>query len=204
MPAVLNLPAGKFFFGYTYVPFDPVKAAKAQAKSKSASSQTASSAVDAAGAAAAAQDRDAFAGLSGGGNTLSGKRKAGESGTPGGSRSDAPDAHTLGKGKGKGRATETDAEAGGDEVEDSWAKLGGGNTLRPTAASRSANPAGAGAGAGSAASAATAAATATASAASAAQAEREIIDATMLDEDDFWEVPDDDDDDDVMEVYDSD
>lgn len=152
---------------------------------------SATNAAEAAGAAAAAQEADAFAGLSGGGNTLSGKRKAGE--TPVGAQAGS---------KGKAKATEHEQGQGGEKV-DPWANLGGGNTLRPTTTARSAGGAPSPAPAPASGATSTTAAAAVAISASAAPITqpsqpdpRDIIDATMLDEDDFWEVPDDDDDDD--------
>lgn len=92
----------------------------------------------------------------------------------------------VGGGEGKGKGKEKAAE---EEKEDPWAKLGSGNTLKrttATAASSSSNPA----------------------PASAPQkefetrkaTEQEIIDATMLDEDDFMFEDEEDDEDDVIEI----
>ncbi|KIR59464.1 ubiquitin fusion degradation protein 1 [Cryptococcus bacillisporus CA1873] len=92
----------------------------------------------------------------------------------------------VGGGEGKGKGKEKVAE---EEKEDPWAKLGSGNTLKrttATAASSSSNPV----------------------PASAPQkefetrkaTEQEIIDATMLDEDDFMFEDGEDDEDDVIEI----
>lgn len=93
---------------------------------------------------------------------------------------------SKGKGKGKGKGKEKAAE---DEKDDPWAKLGSGNSLRwttTTAATSSSNPA----------------------PVSGPQeefeprkaTEQEIIDATMLDEDDFMFEDEEDDEDDVIEI----
>jgi ubiquitin fusion degradation protein 1 len=87
VPAALNLPEGKFFFGYTYVPFDPDKVVKKQVdiapaesfggQGTSLRSQTKTATAADAESAKPEADKpaeDPWAKL-GGGNTLSAKVK---------------------------------------------------------------------------------------------------------------------------------
>ena len=128
VPAALVLPAGKFFFGYKYIPYDP---SKSPAKK-----------VD-----EGPQSPKAFGGQ---GNSLRNRSRT----------SNPPNAPSDSTSEPKREKL--------DETEDSWAKLGGGNTLRPTEVQRTEQreeP----------------------STVTSRQTQMDIIDATMLDEDDFAE-----------------
>ncbi|KAK4684162.1 ubiquitin fusion degradation protein 1, partial [Tremellales sp. Uapishka_1] len=137
VPAALVLPAGKFFFGFKYVPFDPSKVVKKKDKEES----------------------KAPASFGGEGNQLRPRRNQPQPPTPASSapRSPAPAA---------------------EEVVDHWGKLGGGNSLssrkkveeKPKVEEKK------------------------------APTREEVLDMTMLDEDDFYEYVDDDDGDDVIEI----
>ncbi|KAL7424565.1 ubiquitin fusion degradation protein [Cryptotrichosporon argae] len=163
VPAALVLPAGKFFFGWKYVPFDPAQAAKP-----------------------AAPEPVVAEPFGGQGNTL----RRGPAASASASSSAAP-VPAADKGKAK------------EPAEDPWAKLGSGNTLanrkRPAStegpARERAQPSGP--------DPAPAAAPPTAE-----QTRQQIIDATMLSEDDFWnddeEDEGDDEGDDVIVIDDSD
>lgn len=144
VPSALVLPAGKFFFGYKYIPFD----AGADAEKKKAKEPT---------------EAEPAASFQGQGNSL---RRTGQASSS--TSSPAPAAA---------------APAASEEKPDPWANLGGGQTLsgRKRAAATPPEPA---------------------RQPSPPQPSRqEVIDATMLDEDDFFQSYDDDEDyDDIIEI----
>lgn len=139
VPAALHLPQGKFFFGYTYVPFDPSKVVKKP--------------VD-------ILPSQPFGGQ---GTSLKSQTTTGESSTASASAS--------------GSGSQSQAQDNKPATEapvDPWAKLGSGNTLS-NVKKEPAKPV-----------------------KTEAEQRQEVIDATMLDEDEFWgdEGMEDDDDDD--------
>jgi ubiquitin fusion degradation protein 1 len=168
VPAALVLPAGKFFFGYKYIPFDPSKVVKKPVDT-------------------GLEPPKAF---SGEGSTLNnrrtGKAPASSSSATNGGVSPQPTS----------TSTSTD---GGVEKPDPWAKLGSGNTLSGRGVKREAT--GAARQNGSVTTPASAPAAAAAAVAAPPPPQHEVIDATMLDEDDFTFGDEyDDDEDDIIEI----
>lgn len=165
VPAALVLPAGKFFFGYKYIPFDPSKVVKKPIDT-------------------GLEPPKAF---SGEGSTLN-NRRTGKAPTSGSSATNG--------GVSPQPTSVSAAKGAGEEKPDPWAKLGSGNTLSGRGVKREAT--GAARQNGSITTP-----TSAPPVAAPPPPHPEVIDATMLDEDDFTfgdEYDDDEDEDDIIEI----
>ncbi|GFZ49841.1 hypothetical protein JCM24511_07244 [Saitozyma sp. JCM 24511] len=165
VPAALVLPAGKFFFGYKYIPFDPSKVVKKPIDT-------------------GLEPPKAF---SGEGSTLN-NRRTGKAPTSGSSATNG--------GVSPQPTSVSAAKDAGEEKPDPWAKLGSGNTLSGRGVKREAT--GAARQNGSITTP-----TSAPPVAAPPPPHPEVIDATMLDEDDFTfgdEYDDDEDEDDIIEI----
>ncbi|WOO82114.1 Ubiquitin fusion degradation protein 1 [Vanrija pseudolonga] len=145
VPTALVLPAGKFFFGYKYIPFDPAKTPKKKEEGAPAPPTS----------------------FQGAGNSLRRGAQANSAPSPA-----TPNADETPK---------------AEEKPDPWASLGSGNKLSGRKRAAEASPAPA------------PPAPARNPTPPPAPTQNEVIDATMLDEDDFW-VPEYDEDEDVIEI----